>query len=54
MLTLHFLLLAVLRAAASTLDAWAGLFPCLFTFFLFYILNYGVLVDRRPPEAPQL
>jgi hypothetical protein len=53
-LTLLFLLLFAWRARATGIGLLAIAFFCLFSFFLFYSLNYRTLIIRMTPESLKL
>jgi len=53
-LALLFLLLSMWRVNAIGLDIATAVFICLFSFFLFYSLNYRTLIIRLTPKVLEL
>jgi len=52
--TMLFLLLFIWRVIAGSIDFLAGIFLFFFVFFLFYSLNYRILVIRLTSESLKL
>jgi Ca2+/Na+ antiporter len=53
-LTLLFLLLLIWRMNAASLDILAAIFSCFFILFLFYSLNYRILIIRLTSKSLKL